>query len=218
MSTVLRFFRSLIALLFVWGFSTLAQSQLLGPIEYTSFVDSPFEPISFSYFHLEDFEDQAFNVPGVTASTGVVTSTIASADRIDSVDGDDGAIDGSGNNGDSFFTGFGPEGIEFTFSTDELPTLPTAAGVVWTDGEGETQFEAFDADGRSLGIIGPVALADGTGAGGTGEDRFFGVIHPAGISKFSIRNSAGGMEVDHLQYGDFVIFFDEFERRTTQAQ
>ena len=46
-------------------------------------------------------------------------------------------------------------------------------------------------------------LGDGVFAGTTADDRFFGAINPAGISKIKIGNpnSGGGVEVDHLQYG-----------------
>lgn len=46
----------------------------LGPIAYKSFADSPFKSRNFDYFHLEDFEDGALNMPGVTAPSGGVTS------------------------------------------------------------------------------------------------------------------------------------------------
>src|SRR5215475_10221716 len=52
------------------------------------------------YFHLETLEDALFNSPGVTRSTGSITNpgTIT-----DSVDADDGNIDGSGLQGHSLF-------------------------------------------------------------------------------------------------------------------
>lgn len=40
----------------------------IGPSPYLSFADSPFNGGSFSYFHLETFEDHLLNTPGVTAS------------------------------------------------------------------------------------------------------------------------------------------------------
>ena len=46
------------------------------------------------------------------------------------------------------------------------------------------------------------ALGDGTFLGTTADDRFFGAINLAGISKIKIMNpGGGGIEVDHLQYG-----------------
>ncbi len=57
---------------------------------------------------------------------------------------------------------------------------------------------------RSALRIGPVAIADGSISGETAEDRFFGVTNPGGISSIRISNTAGGIEVDHLQYGVYA--------------
>lgn len=123
----------------------------------------------------------------------------------DSVDEDDGVINGSSTDpavktGDDFFGG-GLPGIEFSFSALVLGALPTHAGMVWTDGAGTISFEAFGADGSSLGVLGPFAHADGTFFGTTADDRFYGVIDAGGISAIKLTNTAGGIEVDHLQYG-----------------
>ena len=70
---------------------------------------------------------------------------------------------------------------------------------MWTDGVNSITFEAFDELGSSLGtVVG--AHADGNFAGGTGEDRFYGVTHSGGISRIVISDPSG-IEVDHLQYG-----------------
>jgi hypothetical protein len=182
---------------------TLPPSGYLCPTPYLSFDDSPLKGLSFSYFHLETFEDHLFNVPGVSADFGGVTSVVFGPSIHDSVDGDDGMVDGSGLGGDSFFAPNGPGGITFTFNSAVLGSLPTHAGIVWTDGGGGSlvTFEAFDRDGKSLGIVGPVAIADFSNNGETGEDRFVGVINEDGISAIKIRNTSGGIEVDHLQYG-----------------
>lgn len=168
-----------------------------GPTPYLEFADSPFHGLSFQSFYLEDFEDGLLNTPGVSASGGYLTSTNPSfATYVDSVDADDGSIDGSGSNGESWF--FSPGSVGITFTSD---MLPTHFGVVWTDGNGGTTFEAFNVHGVSLGTIGPVGIADGAYTGATAEDRFFGVSDPAGIWKIKISNSQAGIEVDHLQYG-----------------
>jgi hypothetical protein len=114
------------------------------------------------------------------------------------VDGDDGLIDGFGRQGRSFAAGDG--GITFSFDPLLLGGLPTQAGVVWTDGAGEVTFEAFGADGLSLGVVGPVLLGDGADDGATPEDRFFGVVGAA-ISAIRIVSTGGGLEVDHVQIG-----------------
>src|SRR6266481_7452029 len=74
----------------------LNADTLLGPTPYLSFGDSPFNGPSFSYFHLETFEDHLLNTPGVTGSPGGVTSVVFGPAIHDSVDFDDGVIDGSG--------------------------------------------------------------------------------------------------------------------------
>jgi uncharacterized repeat protein (TIGR01451 family) len=76
---------------------------------------------------------------------------------------------------------------------------------VWTDGNWTTTFEAFDSLGASLGVIGPVSIADGSNSGTTGEDNFFGVVNAGGISAIKISNTSGGIEVDHLQYGLYTV-------------
>lgn len=179
--------------------TTVTLPTLIGPSPYLSINDSPFlAAIQAGTVALETNEDGRFDVPGVTVNGG---SPIAPSGITDSVDGDDGAINGSGTGGRSFFFGSGSTGITFTFNAAALGGLPTQAGIVWTDGQGTTTFEAFDAAGASLGVVGPVSLDDGSISGTTGEDRFFGVTHAGGISAIRISNTAGGIEVDHLQYG-----------------
>ena len=186
-------------------------AALLGPLggsgltsEYAQFSDSPFSGLSLEYFHLEDFEDHLFNVPGVSGSPGGVTSVVFGPSIHDSVDLDDGVLDGSGLNGDDYFAASGSGGIRFTFDAVVLGALPTHAGIVWTDGAGTTSFEAFDHNGISLGTIGPVTIADAVVNGTTTDDRFFGVIEFGGISAIEISNTIGGIEVDHLQYGNLI--------------
>jgi len=174
----------------------------IGPTPYLSRNDSPFAAsITAGNTYLETFESGALTTPGVAIGGG---SVIAPSGITDSVDADDGAIDGSGTGGHSVF-GNGPTGITFTFDATALGHLPTQVGIVWTDGAGTTLFEAFGPGGVPLGQIGPVAIADGSISGTTAEDRFFGVINPGGISSIRISNTSGGIEVDHLQYGVFGV-------------
>jgi len=75
-----------------------ASGQLIGPTPYLSFNDSPFKGLSFSKFFLEDFEDGLFNVPGVTGVSNTPGTSLGVGGNhpfSDSVDGDDGTIDGS---------------------------------------------------------------------------------------------------------------------------
>ena len=178
-----------------------ASAQMLGPTPYLQFSDSPFSGVvGFSYFWLENFEDHLFNVPGVTASAGGVVSVVFGPSIHDSVDGDDGVIDGSGLNGDDFFSGGGSTGITFTFNAAALGGLPTHAGLVWTDGTNPIFFEAFDGLGHSLGTL-TGNHANNSFSGETDEDRFYGAINAGGIGSIFIRNGGGGIEIDHLQYG-----------------
>jgi hypothetical protein len=187
------------------AFASAAFAGPVGPTPYKGFDDSPFKGVDFSagYFHLENFEDGLLNTPGVGSFS--FNSVIGPGGLTDSVDEDDGAIDGSGTNGHSFF-GNGPTGITFQFDDSTLGKLPTHAGLVWTDGEGTITFEAFDRNGVSLGTIGPFSdpgvVPDSNFSGGTDEDRFFGATNDSGISKIFISNTSGGIEVDHLQFGN----------------
>ncbi|MEM7083072.1 MAG: thrombospondin type 3 repeat-containing protein [Pseudomonadota bacterium] len=174
---------------------------LIGPNPYFGVADSPFDGQGFNYFHLEDFEDQVLDVPGVTVNEPVQITSLTFPTIVDSVDADDGVIDGSGSDGESLFFSSGSTGITFEFDAMLLGSLPTHAGIVWTDGAGNTVFEAFDAAGSMVGSIGPIAISGPTFNGQTNEDRFFGIEHAAGIASIRISNSSGGIEVDHLQYG-----------------
>lgn len=187
--------------LLIFGGVERAQAVLLGPTPYLSSADSPFNGTSFSYFHLEDFEDAALNTPGVTANAG--TQIGFPGPFTDSVDADDGSIDGSGVAGHSFFHGSGFTGVTFTFDEIALGVLPTHVGIVWTDGVNDVVFEAFDGTGGLIGAIGPIAIAQPGFTGSTSEDSFFGVIDAGGIGSIRVShtNTSFAVEVDHLQYG-----------------
>src|SRR5262249_35439934 len=137
---------------------------------------------------------------GVSSTDGGVTSVVFGPSIHDSVDADDGVIDGSGLNGDSYFNGCGSCGVTFHFDANALGELPDYAGMVWTDGAGTITFEAFDEHGNSLGIINGFD-ADGSNNGETAEDRFFGMFNSGGISAIKLSNASGGIELDHVQYG-----------------
>jgi hypothetical protein len=183
-----------------------AQATYLGPTPYLSEADSPFETTAFG-FCLEDFENNKFDVPGATGNGSLVSP----GGLTDSVDADDGAIDGSGNGGHSYFSGNGTTGIIIDFDAGRTHGLPTEVGVVWTDGglNAGVTFEAFGPDGVSLlGPNGPNDHADASNYGETAEDRFYGATNATGISKIVISNPGGGIEVDHLQLNRCILCGD----------
>lgn len=182
---------------------TARATVLLGPSSYLSFADSPFSGLIVdNYFHNETFED-GLNTPGLSTASGFGGSLQGPGGLTDSVDADDGSIDGSGTNGRSYFRSGGGTGFRFEFSSSLPGGLPTHAGLVWTDGATSTTitFEAFDAANQSLGVITGSGFAGSDFTGKTNEDRFFGVIHAGGISAITIKHPGGGIEVDHVQYG-----------------
>jgi hypothetical protein len=183
-----------------------AQPVNLGPTPYTSLADSPFDTTKLG-FCVEDFENGTFDVPGAEANG----SPIGPGGNTDSVDGDDGAIDGSGSSGRSQFSGNGPAGISITFDVDRTHGLPTEVGLVWTDGGHNTAvtFEAFGPNGVVLaGPNGPNAHADASNGGETAEDRFYGATNPGGISSLIISHTGGGIEVDHIQLNRCILCGD----------
>lgn len=172
------------------GAAPAQAATFFGPSAYTSAADSPFASLSFDYFHLEDFQDGLLNTPGVTGIGGSVFTSNPGGFG-DSVE--------FTPQGRSYF-GSGSSGLQFVFDPVVLGALPTHAGIVWTDGSGTISFEAFDQNGLSLGIV-TGNHADNSFLGTTGEDRFYGVFNAAGISRIHLRNTSGGIEADHLQYG-----------------
>lgn len=160
--------------------------------QYKSASSSPF---SGGTMTLENFEDGLLNVAGVTATQGKIKNPGSSTD---SVDGDDGSIDGKGKQGHSWNSGSAKK-MTFKFTGSNKPT---AAGLVWTDGKKNSTitFRAWDKAGDLIGKI-KVKLGDLSRKGTTKEDRFFGLISSKGISKIQIASNYAGFEVDHLQFG-----------------
>lgn len=176
-----------------------------GPVPYLQASDNPVSgPFVFS--HLETFEDKLLNTSGVTALGGTVLGPGASTD---SVDADDGSVDGSGSAGHSYYSS-GANFITFSFSAAALGSLPTVVGLAFTDVgvldglpccKSDASFEAFDELGASLGMFKIGDFGDGFVNGSTAEDRFVAVRHAGGISGFKVgfANSTD-WEVDHLFY------------------
>lgn len=176
----------------------------LGPTAYAQSSDSPFASTTFSWFHLESFED-GLNTPGLSFSAGVILNPGA---ETDSVDADDGSVDGLGQAGNSWYLSVNTVTMRFDIAV--LGAFPTHAGFVWTDvgtttsttGIAPFEYEVFDALGASLGVFGPFTLGDGDFRGQTAEDRFFGFESASGISAITIRSpESSDWEIDHVQYG-----------------
>ncbi len=174
---------------------------------YLSANDSPYAAANgASGFWLEDFEDGLVNTQGLTTKRGGVRGP-DNGGFTDSVDGDDGSIDGNGSNGHSYLTYRASGGLTFMFDSEELGGLPTYAGLVWTDGNPDSlvTFEAFDKDGNLIGTMQEYLGEHNSGKGETGEDRFIGLQFEDGISAIRISSAFGGIEVDHVQYGYAVV-------------
>ena len=144
---------------------------------------------------------------GASLSGGTV---LGPAELTDSVDGDDGVIDGDGRQGHSLYSN-GSQYLTLIFSKDSLGVLPTYAGLVATD-VGYTfdpnkfclddfVFKAYDQNGLLIGSGAQFAFGDGSAHGETAEDRYIGAYHAGGISKieFGFAHS-NDWEVDHVQY------------------
>ena len=204
--------------------ATAVGAEFINPQPYLAFDDaaagsavSPFSNINFQYFFLEDFEDGSLNTLGVTLAEAADQSGPTQAFS-DSVDADDGSIDGIATDTQSLFSNFATSTFTFNFSASALGSLPTHAGIVWTDigrnGGGtplaadlinNVTFEAFGPTGTSLGLIGPFSLGDTSISRTTPEDRFIGVVNDAGISAIRLSMpDKDNWEADHLQYGSVV--------------
>lgn len=116
----------------------------------------------------------------------------------DSVDGDDGVIDGSGTAGHSWFAPSDSVTVSFLRPVKN-------AGLVFTDGDAistNIRLEAFDIDGNLLAAIDAGDLADDTYTGETAEDTFMGFQDmDASISSITLSMDAGiGIEIDHVSW------------------
>ena len=178
--------------------------EYFGPTPYLSAADTP-AAFASGTMHIEDCESGAIN-PRLTFVETI--TLIGPGSNTDSVDADDGAIDGSGTNGRSLFR------LTPSITVVFAAPLPESAGLVWTDGGNSTsvRFEALGADGSSLGVHGPFTLGDGGNMGGTAEDRFFGARDAGGISRLRIWHTTGGIEIDHIQFSlPDALFKDGFD-------
>jgi hypothetical protein len=203
----------------------------IGPLPYLSATDSPFLSDASLMTVLEDFEDGALNVPGIVNDElpdynippigvdgrGVV---MAPGPETDSIDGDDGSINGLGIAGNSFRSTYYNDtvlddnistALRFHFEPSVTGQYPTAFGFVWTDGEINSRVEAGirDLNGDTHLVFYPQhSLGDAFASGGTAEDRFFGIVSSVGIVEVSFGtlypeeglDRRRTFELDHLQF------------------
>ncbi|MFY8042929.1 MAG: PEP-CTERM sorting domain-containing protein [Rhodoferax sp.] len=183
--------------------ASMAQATFFGPTAYRSAADIP---VGFygsgGPLLLENFENGSLHA-SLQGSGGSIINNSFQGFR-DSVDSDDGVIDGTCGSQTagrcaSWFNEAGNSGA--TFSYVAAGALPTAFGLVWTDGFGSITFSALGASGQSLGSFSFTGIPDGVVNATTAEDRFFGMQFAEGIRSISISNTSGGIEVDHVQYG-----------------
>jgi hypothetical protein len=176
-----------------------AQTTPLGPTPYVSFANSPFNGVAFQWFILLTAEPGAETHAGVSIlNSNGGAAIVAAGSLVDSVDADDGVTDGSGANGHSYFAC--PSFIDVRFDSSILGSLPTHAGIVWTDGMGLVTVNAYNGNGVLIGTV-TGNSADGNYNSGTAEDRFYGFISSAGIARLTIADQNGCIEVDHIQAG-----------------
>ena len=189
-----------------YGFMVGAPPVIIPPSSYLSFADSPFASFADNFpFVLEDVEDGAFDPPGVTERvdgpfTGAFSVSLNSpGGDTDSVDADDGAIDGLGQGGWS--RGVGRRSYSLSFSTTPFGSLPTHVGLVVTDmaSPAGIRFEVFDENGVRIAINEMLRFGDSETTGQTAEDRFVGFRNEGGISRIAIFANSS-FEFDHLQY------------------
>ena len=200
-------FSRLLAIGMLCGLLSAANAATsFGPTPYLEEGDAPADfYCDLCPIHLEDFEDNVLD-PFLTIDNGSILLPNATSGTnvpvTDSVDGDDGSVDGTGISGHSWFTG--AEGIVDRTLSITFDATVTSAGFVFTDGDPlSTSFmlEAFDDMGNSIGILDAGDLADDEYTGQTAEDRFLGFQDYDGIAKLTLTMDAGqGIEIDHIQW------------------
>jgi hypothetical protein len=217
--------RALLALILVTfaAQSVSAATVFLGPSPYLSAADSPFDLTELgSTFFLEDFEDGELNTPGIEQYGNPANFAIVRppSTLTDSVDADDGFLDGSGHSGNSLqvtlaatFPPLTADSLSLEFDVTALGFIPTAFGFVWTDGtpDSSIRMTVFDESRNVVAshyfgdpLFGD--LGDQRFDGTTAEDRFFGVVNPdgfyaVGITSYFVDERQEAFELDHVQYG-----------------
>ena len=211
----------LLTLLVDWGSYPevcLGEVTSIGPIPYFGTADSPLLADPALDMVLEDFEDGLLDVLGIVVNPienedGFPPQPFVNDGRgivagpgpgTDSVDADDGIIDGQGNEGHAFrstastlfLSGLISNSLSYSFLPNAEGAYPNAFGFVWTDGEpgpdphwvGFTGFDIFvrELHDTVFTHFNHIDIGDDTFDGSTGEDRFFGVYSDVGIASVGL--------------------------------
>lgn|GEM_PF-3076622 len=148
---------------------------------------------------LENFEDRRLDTR-LGVSKGSLYGIGIVGNGASSVDGDDGAVDGSGLLGVSW-TALAPAADPLRFSFIGQ-ALPTAFAMVVTAGGFSTRINAYDGTGQLIATQQADLLVQNTGV--VSGDRFVGVQYAGGIRAIEVSFEGGWVEVDHVQVGQMT--------------
>jgi hypothetical protein len=207
----------------IYSIPSKGETIFLPPSPYFSLADSPLVDMNDGTFIFEDFEDGSLDLPvGVVGYPGLIMEP---SPFTDSVDGDDGIVDGSGSEGKSYRPALISVGFtnpptyttiyQLNFTSTEPSGLPTAVGLVITDGLPDSRITvtARDRNGVNTFVHYSDINFDMNSSGSTFEDRFVGVTNALGMREVAFAHHWMGfphearVEIDHLQ---FVIPEPEF--------
>lgn len=212
------------------GSSLAADPIFFGPTPYLSPADIP---VGFygngSPTLLETLEDGSLHPSLQGAGGGAVVSAGYGGIR-DSVDSDDGAIDGTcgpqtAGRCNSWFNTFTGTQAVASFSFVGYGPLPSSFGLVLTRGNSYNilvTFSATGGEGQNLGTFTFDSNSGDADQGTTADDRFIGLQFAGGIRSIQIsldgapgfargkgaeplsQGNGYGIQVDHIQYGQMA--------------
>ena len=183
-------------LLITFTTATALYAGPIGPTPYLSFNGSPWEEDLMHTFGatLEDFEGGKFYSRADGNVVETHGATRAPSRLTDSVDADDGKIDGHGN-GWSYLTR-DDSGVTFVFDAAKYGGYPRFAGAVATDGC-PCSATFYDENGNQISQL--ESLAVNFDVDTTDDDRLMGLYHQTGIASMNWRGLSA-IELDHLQF------------------